>query len=151
MISTQDYGTALIGRGGKVVSPSYLYDRWEGGKDVDVLKGSVRSENLPVWNIVPPLRKARIQEIGFMADSERLSVLLSRARNALILIGKAETFMKNRKGEMTWKPFLNILSHEGQIYDDLPVQCEQHPDWKSVLRHMDDFDEQCPDGGCAAP
>lgn len=36
-------------------------------------------------------------DIGFMASPERVNVLLSRARNALFMIGNANTFAKSRK------------------------------------------------------
>lgn len=85
-----------------------------------------------------------------MAEPERLNVLLSRARDALIMIGNAETFMASRKGEKVWRPFLDILSQRGQVYNGLPVQCEQHPDQKNILGQTDDFEKHCPDGGCAA-
>ncbi|KAM0712387.1 hypothetical protein Q7P37_011482 [Cladosporium fusiforme] len=89
-------------------------------------------------------------DIGFMSAPERLNVLLSRARKALIIIGDSDTFMASRKGATTWRPLLGFLKQQNSIHDGLPVQCEQHPDRKSVLKQPSDFDELCPDGGCSA-
>ena len=90
-------------------------------------------------------------DIGFMKAPERLNVLLSRARDCLILIGNPETFMKSPQGRDTWLPFFNILKEAGQLHDGFPVKCEQHPDRTALLREPLDFDKYCPDGGCAEP
>lgn len=90
-------------------------------------------------------------DIGFMSSPERLNVLLSRARECLILIGDSDTFLGSGKGEAVWKPFLKILAERGQIYDGFPAQCQRHPDRKVDLKQPEDFDELCPDGGCLVP
>jgi hypothetical protein len=90
------------------------------------------------------------RDIGFMSSPERLNVLLSRARNALILIGNATTFLEARKGKELWQKLVSLLKSGSHIYDGFPVQCERHPDRKLVLRTPEDFD-QCSDGGCSEP
>ena len=90
-------------------------------------------------------------DIGFMAAPQRLNVLLSRARNILILVGNAQTFMDSRKGKETWVPFINRLKENGHLYDGLPVKCEQHPQRRAILKTTEAFDTECPDGGCSAP
>ena len=89
-------------------------------------------------------------DIGFLSYPERLNVLLSRARNAMILLGNAKTFLESRKGKDLWGKFLGLLRDGAHIYDGLPVKCERHPDRTSLLRSPKDFDE-CPDGGCMEP
>lgn len=84
-----------------------------------------------------------------MFAPERLNVLLSRAREALIMIGNAETFIKSRKGKETWIPLFDKLRKDCQLHDGLPVKCEQHPQRLALLRSKEDFDTECPDGGCA--
>ncbi|CDM37011.1 hypothetical protein DTO013E5_7175 [Penicillium roqueforti] len=96
-------------------------------------------------------RSNQVGDIGFMAAPERLNVLLSRARNVLIMVGNSETFVSSRKGQKHWKPLIDQLKSEGHLYDGLPVQCEQHPQTNSILRTAEDFDRECPDGGCSAP
>ncbi|KAI0050262.1 P-loop containing nucleoside triphosphate hydrolase protein [Auriscalpium vulgare] len=90
-------------------------------------------------------------DIGFMFSPERLNVLLSRSRNALIMIGNAETFMKSRKGGELWTRLLDFCKLRGYIYGGLPVKCERHPDRQASLREPEDFDNLCPDGGCSEP
>jgi hypothetical protein len=84
-----------------------------------------------------------------MRAPERLNVLLSRARNCLILIGNAATFMQSKKGSETWRPFFELLRSAGHFYDGLPVRCEKHPNKTALLAEPADFDKSCPDGGCA--
>lgn len=90
-------------------------------------------------------------DIGFMSEAERLNVLLSRARNALILIGNPETFLKARKGKDIWTKLWGLLKNGGHVYDGFPVRCERHRETACLLRQPNDFDVECPDGGCKEP
>ena len=86
-----------------------------------------------------------------MSSPERLNVLLSRARNGLIIIGNSETFLKSRSGKEIWSKFFDMVKRLGYLYDGLPVQCEQHNGTKNVLKLPEDFGRLCPDGGCSEP
>ena len=90
-------------------------------------------------------------DIGFMSFPQRLNVLLSRARNGLIMIGNIETFSKSRKGREIWIQLFDMLKEGGHIYEGLPVECERHPGRTAVLRGPLDFEKECPDGGCNEP
>jgi len=89
--------------------------------------------------------------IGFMYSPERVNVLLSRARNALIMIGNADTFARSRKGGALWTRLLKMLRTNGHIYEGLPVRCSRHPDRTAVVKDPKQFDVDCPDGGCQEP
>ena len=89
-------------------------------------------------------------EIGFLSQPERVNVLLSRARNAMFIIGNVDTFLRSRKGKALWQNLLELLKIGSHIYDGFPVRCERHPDRKSILSSPQDF-EECPDGGCSEP
>ena len=86
-----------------------------------------------------------------MSSPERLNVLLSRARNGLIIVGNSETFLKSRGGKEIWSKFFDKIKQLGYIYEGLPVQCERHNDTKNVLKLPEDFRRLCPDGGCTEP
>ncbi|KAF2742814.1 P-loop containing nucleoside triphosphate hydrolase protein [Sporormia fimetaria CBS 119925] len=90
-------------------------------------------------------------DIGFMSSPQRVNVLLSRARNGLIMIGNADTFMNSRKGKDVWVPLMEQLKRAGYVYDGFPVKCERHPDKTALLTEKEQFDEVCPDGGCSEP
>ncbi|KAG9229292.1 putative AAA family ATPase [Amylocarpus encephaloides] len=101
--------------------------------------------------IVSLTRSNEKGDIGFMFSPERLNVLLSRARDGLIMIGNAQTFLKSRNADQAWTPFLHFMKENGHLYDGLPVQCQQHPHKKVLLKTARDFDVECPDGGCSEP
>ena len=86
-----------------------------------------------------------------MFAPERLNVLLSRARNGLIMIGNTRTFTKSRKGGELWTNLVDMLKANGNLYDGLPVVCDRHPDRRSLIKTPEDFDRDCPDGGCSLP
>ncbi|KAJ7756428.1 P-loop containing nucleoside triphosphate hydrolase protein [Mycena maculata] len=90
-------------------------------------------------------------DIGFMFSPERLNVLLSRARNSLIMIGNATTFQGARKGKALWTKLITMLQTNGHFYAGLPVHCERHPDHTAVLSRPVDFETECQDGGCQEP
>ncbi|KAF8578762.1 P-loop containing nucleoside triphosphate hydrolase protein [Ramaria rubella] len=101
--------------------------------------------------IVSLTRSNATNDIGFMYAPERLTVLLSRARNALIMLGNAHTFANARKGNDIWRKLFDLLKHKGHIYDGFPVRCERHTIQTALLKCSDDFEKECPDGGCLEP
>ena len=90
-------------------------------------------------------------DIGFMYSPERLNVLLSRARNAMIMIGNADTFTGSKKGGELWTRLFKMLRKGGHIYEGLPVKCFRHPSRVAVVKDSKQFDVDCPDGGCQEP
>ncbi|KAM0230088.1 hypothetical protein ACHAPO_009454 [Fusarium lateritium] len=90
-------------------------------------------------------------DIGFLYARERLVVLLSRARNGMVLFGNMETFMKSKKGGKMWTQYFDALKRNDSLFNGVPVHCEQHPDVSMLLKTPEDFDMMCPDGGCAKP
>lgn len=90
-------------------------------------------------------------DVGFMAAPQRLNVLLSRARNGLIIIGNASTFIASGKGRSVWAPCIEQLTQAGNLFEGLPVKCERHPGRVALLKTREDFETECPDGGCSEP
>lgn len=86
-----------------------------------------------------------------MRAPERLNVLLSRARNGMIIFGNMETFLDSRHASACWVPFFELMKEKGYLQDGLVVHCEQHPSRKSVLSSPREFDLHCPEGGCSEP
>ena len=63
------------------------------------------------------------RDIGFMCAPERLNVLLSRARNALIMIGNAETFSTAKKGGELWTKFFDMMRADGHMGQEKMPHC----------------------------
>ncbi|KAK0489353.1 P-loop containing nucleoside triphosphate hydrolase protein [Armillaria novae-zelandiae] len=99
--------------------------------------------------IVSLTRSNPNNDIGFMFAPERLNVLLSRARNSLIMIGNSDTFTHAKKGKELWTQLFDLLKEQKHIYDGLPVRCQRHPNRKAFLRTELHFETFCPDGGCS--
>ncbi|PVG01698.1 P-loop containing nucleoside triphosphate hydrolase protein [Serendipita vermifera] len=93
------------------------------------------------------------KKIGFMASPQRVNVLLSRARDGLIMIGNAHTFLgaRAKPGEEVWKKLFAFMREKGHVYDGLPTRCERHPKCEEILTTPNDFDQKSPDGGCMQP
>ncbi|MCJ1311623.1 hypothetical protein MMC25_005296 [Agyrium rufum] len=96
-------------------------------------------------------RNNAARDIGFMSSPERLNVLLSRARNALIMTGNVAHFKNARKGKETWNKLFSLLEDGRNIFDGLPVKCERHPSRIANVKSSEDFANHCPDGGCQDP
>lgn len=101
--------------------------------------------------IISLTRSNSDRKIGFMASPERVNVLLSRAKDGIIMIGNAQTFIEAKAPHNPWPKLFDLLQKDGHVYDGLPVRCERHPKTTAVLRHPDDFDAKAPDGGCTEP
>lgn len=96
-------------------------------------------------------RSNSTHDIGFMSSPERVNVLLSRARDGLIMIGSEETFRNARKGKSVWQHFFQLIKTGKYAFDGLPVKCERHPDRLAMLKTPDEFEATSPDGGCLEP
>ncbi|KAF8633815.1 hypothetical protein AX15_001228 [Amanita polypyramis BW_CC] len=101
--------------------------------------------------IVSLTRSNQDHDIGFMSSPERVNVMLSRARNALIMIGNVDTFTNAKKGKDVWSPLLNKLKKDSHVYNGFPIKCERHPKKIGLLKLPEDFDHETPDGGCREP
>ncbi|KAK4061577.1 uncharacterized protein Triagg1_10286 [Trichoderma aggressivum f. europaeum] len=99
--------------------------------------------------IISMARSNKNGDIGFLVACERLVVLMSRARKGIILYGNTNTFLASKKGGELWKKYFDAMKEKGFLFDGLPVHCEQHPTRLSILQKPQDFDQHCPDGGCA--
>lgn len=86
-----------------------------------------------------------------MSAPERLNVLLSRARDGLIMIGNGNTFRNPRTGAAIWRSFFQLMDKDKVISDGLPVKCENHPNTLANLVTPEDFETHAPDGGCNMP
>lgn len=87
-------------------------------------------------------------DIGFMKSPERLTVLLSRAREGMIMIGNAQTFLASKRGSDHWRELMQKLEAGGHVYDGIPLRCVKHPESTRTIKSAEEFDIYSPDGGC---
>ncbi|KAF8417390.1 hypothetical protein EV426DRAFT_645842 [Tirmania nivea] len=81
---------------------------------------------------------------GFLKTSNRINVLLSRAKHGMYIIGNADT---SRPIEM-WSKVLTLLTRQGNFGDALQLQCPRHKDKQIFVQKPDDFLRFSPEGGC---
>lgn len=92
-------------------------------------------------------------DIGFLRESERVNVMLSRARHGMIIIGNANTLTRanSSKGKEIWSTVINILQQQGSFFEGFPIQCPRHSSASDVLDSPEKFQESSPNGGCKEP
>jgi hypothetical protein len=92
-------------------------------------------------------------KVGFLREPERINVLMSRARQGLILIGSSHTLLhaSDPAARKHWGVVLQQLQAAGHIYPGLPAVCQQHSFKLPLLSSAAAFLEHAPDGGCNRP
>ncbi|KAI1090551.1 P-loop containing nucleoside triphosphate hydrolase protein [Rostrohypoxylon terebratum] len=86
------------------------------------------------------------QQCGFMANTNRINVLLSRAKHGMYIFGNSTTY-----GAVgMWSKVIHMLNENGNIGTSLPLQCPRHKDTLIEVSDFKDFAQLSPDGGCNA-
>ena len=90
-------------------------------------------------------------DVGFLKEPERVNVLLSRAKQCMVLIGNSRTLLNSNKARPVWYPILDKLSKMGCLLDHIPTVCQLHPKDIAEVKFPDDFLLSRPNGGCTLP
>lgn len=85
--------------------------------------------------------------IGFLKTANRVNVALSRARKGLYCIGNFDCLAEKSQ---LWKDLLQNLAAQEAIGDALPIFCQNHTEFKTLVKCKEDF-ASVPDGGCSRP
>ncbi|KAL0023606.1 hypothetical protein WJX77_006297 [Trebouxia sp. C0004] len=86
--------------------------------------------------------------IGFLKTSNRINVMLSRAKHGMYILGHADTLTASKKSTM-WRQVTGLLEGDDAVGQALPVVCANHPESVNMLRSAADFDTFARDGGCS--
>jgi AAA domain len=104
-------------------------------------------------------------QIGFLKDAPRVNVLISRARDCLILVGNADCLRAGSEGTRTWATVLQgpapppdkrgaSAASDARaglpVLWGLPACCERHGT-EVTLECPKDFQKFAPAGGCTVP
>jgi hypothetical protein len=91
--------------------------------------------------------------VGFLRETERINVLLSRARDGLILIGNTKTLRNasSTDARKHWGVVLDQLGASHSIVAGLPAVCQRHSRNLGLLDSPEAFALHAPDGGCTMP
>ncbi|KEY72970.1 hypothetical protein S7711_04644 [Stachybotrys chartarum IBT 7711] len=72
---------------------------------------------------------------GFLSTSNRINVLLSRAKHGMYIIGNSNTCL----GVPMWADVIKMLKGQGCFGDALQLQCPRHPDLQIMVSQPDHF------------
>ncbi|KAI0441323.1 hypothetical protein F4803DRAFT_576691 [Xylaria telfairii] len=81
---------------------------------------------------------------GFLRTSNRVNVLLSRAKHGMYIFGNAATYSHVQM----WLDVIGMLKSEGNFGTKLPLQCPRHKDKAIEVGSLDDFSRLSPEAGC---
>ncbi|KAI9097309.1 hypothetical protein DFS34DRAFT_685944 [Phlyctochytrium arcticum] len=94
--------------------------------------------------IISLVRSNPKNNCGFLKTSNRINVLLSRARHGMYIIGNSET----SKHVKMWADVIQILERGGNKGSALGLVCPRHPEKQIEVKTAEDFVRYSPEGGC---
>ncbi|KAG6083616.1 hypothetical protein E4U16_003878 [Claviceps sp. LM84 group G4] len=97
--------------------------------------------------VISLVRSNPQRKCGFLSTSNRVNVLLSRAKHGMYIIGNSDTY----KSVPMWNKILKQLGSQGNIGPKLGLQCPRHPETQILVSEPDDFAVHAPESGCNLP
>ncbi|KAL8718888.1 MAG: hypothetical protein Q9225_004034 [Loekoesia sp. 1 TL-2023] len=94
--------------------------------------------------IISLVRSNDERRCGFLKTSNRINVLLSRARHGMYVIGDSHT----ARHVPMWDQVITILENEGNLGQALALCCPRHKETPIEVSEPDDFSTLSPEGGC---
>ncbi|KAI0430798.1 hypothetical protein F5Y09DRAFT_330849 [Xylaria sp. FL1042] len=94
--------------------------------------------------IISLVRSNDERRCGFLSTSNRINVLLSRAKHGMYLISNADTY----EHIPMWAQVIGMLRNRDNIGSTLQLQCPRHPDQLIQVSKPDHFLQFSPEGGC---
>ncbi|EHK50067.1 hypothetical protein TRIATDRAFT_212567 [Trichoderma atroviride IMI 206040] len=94
--------------------------------------------------IISLVRSNQQKKCGFLSTSNRINVLLSRAKHGMYIIGNSDTY----HNVPMWEEVINMLSAQNLVGKSLELQCSRHPDTPIQVSQPDHFVIFSPESGC---
>lgn len=94
--------------------------------------------------VISLVRSNDERKCGFLKTSNRINVLLSRARHGMYIIGNIHT----ARPVAMWDKVITILEKDGNIGQSLALCCPRHKETPIEVSKPDDFSIYSPEGGC---
>ena len=95
--------------------------------------------------IISLVRSNDERKCGFLKTSNRINVLLSRARHGMYIIGNAHT----ARHIPMWDQVTTLLENDGNLGQTLALCCPRHKETPIEVCEPDDFSILSPEGGCS--
>lgn len=101
--------------------------------------------------LLSTVRNNKEGRVGFINMTNRVNVMLSRARHGMVVLGNAATLRAAQlRGAGMWGQVLDILDKDGCVDSCLKTQCVNHGT-VTEIREVADFQRLAGDGGCQLP
>ncbi|EPE04305.1 hypothetical protein F503_01309 [Ophiostoma piceae UAMH 11346] len=97
--------------------------------------------------VISMVRSNEQHRCGFLSTSNRINVLLSRAKHGMYIIGNSDTCSR----VPMWQQVIGNLEDGGNIGPALPLRCPRHPERRFEASRPEHFLQFAPDGGCLEP
>lgn len=97
--------------------------------------------------IISLVRSNPQNKCGFLSTSNRINVLMSRAKEGCYVLGNSETY----RHVPMWNQIIQLLQDGGNYGTALGLQCPRHPNTPMNVSMPDHFAMFSPDGGCNVP
>lgn len=94
--------------------------------------------------VISLVRSNNERKCGFLKTSNRINVLLSRARHGMYIIGNLDT----ARPVAMWDKVITILEKDGNVGQTLALCCPRHQETPIEVSKPDDFSIYSPEGGC---
>ncbi len=94
--------------------------------------------------VISLVRSNDERKCGFLKTSNRINVLLSRARHGMYIIGNAQT----ASSVPMWTNVISILERDKNIGQTLALCCSRHKETSIEVSKADDFSLLSPKGDC---
>lgn len=94
--------------------------------------------------IISLVRSNAANKVGFLRTSNRINVLLSRAKHGQYILGNSET----ARTVPMWEKVITLLMEDDNIGPQLELCCVRHPEKVIPVAEVDDFVTLSPEGGC---
>jgi hypothetical protein len=94
--------------------------------------------------IISLVRSNQQKKCGFLSTSNRINVLLSRAKHGMYIIGNSDTY----HNVPMWEEVISMLSANGRIGKSFELKCSRHPDTPIRVSQPDHFLIFSPESGC---
>jgi superfamily I DNA and/or RNA helicase len=94
--------------------------------------------------IISLVRSNMDNKVGFLKTSNRINVLLSRAKHGMYLIGNSKTYAN----VPMWSNVLGMLRMTDSIGSKFSLHCDRHQETDAMVATPEDFEILSPQGGC---
>ena len=94
--------------------------------------------------IISLVRSNKDRKVGFLKTTNRINVLLSRARHGMYVISNTDTY----SNVPMWQKVISMLRSKDSVGPSLDLCCPRHMETAIQVREPDDFAKFSPEGGC---